>query len=305
MTPTSVVIRTHNEAPRLALTLASLERQASLGEVVVVDDGSSDDTADVIATAKSRLPLVAVRHDRARGRSAASNAGARAATADLLIFLDGDTLAGPGMVAAHARLERPSGKTIARGETWHLRSTRFLSNPTSGEFWPLERARGDKMNAAEREGLRVTPDQVRWAFDEIEVRASPGIYPGTGPARLYELEMAALGGQNRAAPLWAAASGSNLSLPRQLFLDAGGFDETLDLNEHRELAYRLISEGARIVPAPGARSYHLTHRSGWRDPLVDTSWREAFEHRHPGAPISELIAFWREVADPAARPAFF
>ena len=38
----AVVIRTHNEAPRLRLTLASLRSQAGLDEVVVVNDGSTD-----------------------------------------------------------------------------------------------------------------------------------------------------------------------------------------------------------------------------------------------------------------------
>jgi len=94
----SVVIRTKDEADRLRLTLASLARQSMPAEVVVVDDGSTDHTQAVLTEAAATLPIVHVRHAAARGRSAASNAGARAASGELLIFLDGDTLAHPEMV---------------------------------------------------------------------------------------------------------------------------------------------------------------------------------------------------------------
>ena len=49
---------------------------------------------------------------------------------------------------------------------------------------------------------------------------------------------------------------------REGFLCAAALAVTLDINEHRELALRLSLAGARMAPVLGARSYHLTHRSG-------------------------------------------
>lgn len=302
---TSIVIRSKDEAPRLRLALASLQGQAGLDEVVVVDDGSEDATAEVVADAAGRLPLVSVRHEAPQGRSAASNAGARAASGDLLIFLDGDTLAGPGMAAAHVAAQTAAGDVVGRGETWNLRCTRFLGDPESGAFWPHEAARAARMGEAERAALRVTLAQVRDDFAAIARRAEPGVYPGAAPRRLHEIEMAALSDHADSPRLWAAASGSNLSVSRRLFLAAGGLDPAIDINEHRELAYRLCAAGARLAPAAGARSYHLTHRSGWRDPLREDGWEAAFRRRHPEAPIDALKAFWVALGQGGAPPGFF
>lgn len=298
-----VVVRTHNEAPRLALMLASLERQDGLTEVVVADDGSSDDTGEVLREAASRLPLRVVRHEAPRGRSAASNAAAAAAQGDLLIFMDGDTLAGPGLVAAHLRTA--GAQRVARGETWHLRCTRFLADPETGEPWPAKQDRLARASPEERAAMRVTREQVLRDFAEVAARASPGVYAGMAPRRLHQIEMAALRERPGAPRLWAAASGSNLSLPAALFRDAGGFDPGIDLNEHRELAFRCTQRGATLVAAEGATSYHLTHRSGWRDPLADDGWEQRFRSRHPDAPLDDLKRFWAAVSTSGPVPDFF
>jgi GT2 family glycosyltransferase len=288
----SVVIRSKDEADRLRLTLASLTRQTATCEVVVVDDGSSDHTAAVLAEAARQAPLVVVRHAAAKGRSAASNAGARAAAGDILLFLDGDTLAGPDLVRRHLARHAEHNGLVGRGETLHLRCTRFLADPETGSARPGEEARIAKLPADERARMRVTRDQVLTDFAAIERRAEPGVYPGAGPRRLHEIEMQALRGSPDCTVLWAAASGSNQSIPRAAFLEAGGFDERLDINEHRELALRLCAAGLRMGAVDAAFSYHLTHRSSWRDPLADTGWEAIFHAAHPVPAVRLLAVFW-------------
>ena len=288
----SVIIRSKDEADRLRLTLASLSRQTRPAEVVVVDDGSSDHTQDVLAEAGKVLPLVVVRHDVAKGRSAASNAGARAASSEILLFLDGDTLAGPELVERHLARHAETARLIGRGETWHLRCTRFLADPETGAPKPGEEARIERLSADERARMRVTRDQVMTDFDAIDARAEPGIYPGAGPRRLYETEMRALRDLPNCALLWAAASGSNQSVRREAFLEVGGFDDQLDIYEQRELALRLCKAGGRMGAVDGARSYHLTHRSGWRDPLADPHWETLFHATHPILAVKLLAVFW-------------
>jgi GT2 family glycosyltransferase len=292
----SLVIRSKDEADRLRLTLASLETQAGLDEVVVVDDGSRDHTAAVLDEAAARLPLVRVRHEMARGRSAASNAGAAAAGGEVLLFLDGDTLAGPDLIARHKAFHQVGGARIGRGETWHLRQTRWLLDPEAGTPMPEHAERITRLPAAEREAMRVTRAQVLGDFAAVAARAEAGVYPGAGPRRLQEIELASLREHPDCPVNWAAACGSNLSVRREAFLAAGGFNAAIDINEHRELALRLCQAGARIGAAEGARTYHLTHRSGWRDPLKEAGWEAAFHAAHPIPEVALLAVFWASLA---------
>ena len=108
MTGASVVICTRDQAPRLRLTLRALAVQSvPPREVIVVDDGSADDTARVLADARTFLPceLHVVRLARPRGSAAARNEGAARAAGDLLVFLDSDALVTPDHVAHHLELQ--------------------------------------------------------------------------------------------------------------------------------------------------------------------------------------------------------
>jgi hypothetical protein len=105
--------------------------------------------------------------------------------------------------------------------------------------------------------------------------------------------------------LWAAASGSNQSVPREAFLAVGGFNEALDINEHRELALRLCKAGLNMTVAEGARSYHMTHRSGWRDPLEQHGWEQAFYGLHPIPEVKLLSALWASLASDRRIPPRF
>jgi glycosyltransferase involved in cell wall biosynthesis len=95
MPDVSVVIPTHNRRGLLGQTLRSALGQAGVEvEVVVVDDGSSDGTADAVASlADGRVRLV--RHPRPLGVAVARNAGAGVARGDWVALLDDDDLWAP------------------------------------------------------------------------------------------------------------------------------------------------------------------------------------------------------------------
>jgi hypothetical protein len=100
----------------------------------------------------------------------------------------------------------------------------------------------------------VTRQQIRSCFHEIDRRSQPGVYPGFGPRKLFELEMEALTTATDCPVLWAAASGANMSVNRAAFLDNGGFKPELDNNEHRELALRLLHASRSLMVALHALS---------------------------------------------------
>ena len=98
----SVIIPAYNAAATLGEALCSVEQQhVQPFEVVVVNDGSTDETAAVIQSFVDRLPLVWVDQANA-GLGAARNAGMRAAKGDAWAFLDADDVWGSNKLA-HAR----------------------------------------------------------------------------------------------------------------------------------------------------------------------------------------------------------
>lgn len=107
----SVVIPTHNRSSWLQLTLRSVlwQRQVDL-EVIVVDDGSTDDTADVVAGMRDpRVRLI--HHGAPRGVSASRNHGAEEANGEWLAFIDDDDLWAPDKLARQLEAARATGRT--------------------------------------------------------------------------------------------------------------------------------------------------------------------------------------------------
>jgi glycosyltransferase involved in cell wall biosynthesis len=95
----SVVVPTHNRSGLLAQTLRSVLWQRGVDlEVLVVDDGSTDDTAEVVAAlGDPRVRLL--RHATPQGVSAARNRGVAAAAGRWLAFCDDDDLWAPDKLA--------------------------------------------------------------------------------------------------------------------------------------------------------------------------------------------------------------
>lgn len=84
----SIVIAVYNGAPTVGRALASVFAQTYADyEVIVVNDGSTDDTAAVLARFGDRIRLITQGN---RGLSAARNAGVRASTGEYVAFLDDD-----------------------------------------------------------------------------------------------------------------------------------------------------------------------------------------------------------------------
>lgn len=117
----SVLICTRNRAALLDRTLDAIAAQTrSADEIVVLDNGSTDTTAEVLDRWSARLPLRRA-YLAAPSIPAARNAAARAATGDVLCYTDDDALPAPGWLAAlEAAFQRDPRIGIVGGDTHNV-----------------------------------------------------------------------------------------------------------------------------------------------------------------------------------------
>jgi glycosyltransferase involved in cell wall biosynthesis len=137
----SVVISTFNRADALAETLAAFAKQdlsPDSYEVIVVDDGSTDNTWAHLETMSTPYKLRTVRHERNRGVSAGRNSGIRLAQGRTLIFVSDDVLVPPSFVRQHVEtVERMPGYWVVGAFRQHDSTSatpfgRYLQNLERG-----------------------------------------------------------------------------------------------------------------------------------------------------------------------------
>ena len=126
----SVVIPCYNQGHYLEEAMTSAVSATHRVEVIVVDDGSTDDTAQVAA----RYPYVRYVHQQNRGLAAARNRGLEEATGDLIVFLDADDRLLPGGLDAGVRaIASTPGCAMAYG--------RCVMIGPDGTEWPTPQQR--------------------------------------------------------------------------------------------------------------------------------------------------------------------
>ncbi|WP_432146500.1 glycosyltransferase [Streptomyces sp. bgisy084] len=94
--PVSVIVPAYNESAGIEASVRSLLASDHPVEIIVVDDGSTDGTGDVVESL--RLPGVRVIRQRNAGKPAALNTGLAAASCELVVMVDGDTVFAPDTV---------------------------------------------------------------------------------------------------------------------------------------------------------------------------------------------------------------
>src|SRR6202046_1895650 len=110
----SVVMPVRNGMPHLAVQLDALARQTYQGrwEVIISDNGSTDDSADAVRAVADRVPLRVIDSRDAPGAAGARAAAAQAAQGRLLLFCDCDDVAADDWVE---RMVAALGKYPAGG----------------------------------------------------------------------------------------------------------------------------------------------------------------------------------------------
>jgi glycosyltransferase involved in cell wall biosynthesis len=141
MMKVSVIIPTYNGANKILEALRGLEVQNSMpDEVIVVIDGSTDGTVDLLGKTQLNLPNLKIIEQVNSGRARVRNRGAEDASGDLLVFLDDDMLIPQQWLSAHIEHHRNIDNSILCGK---------LEATTEGhqsEFIVFEKWQNNKWN---------------------------------------------------------------------------------------------------------------------------------------------------------------
>lgn len=258
----SVIIPTYNRSNILAYTLDSLARQTldkASFEVIVVDDGSADDTRAVVDQYKDAFPLrYFYQEDQGNRTAMARNTGIRHAASDLCIFVDAGMLLHTGCLAEHLNLHRARPDKIAIigyaycFEEYNENDKVLTSLINTGR--PDETIAG--FEAAGRY-LDLREACYRRYRDNLEDLPAPWVF------------------------FWTC----NVSVPTDSLRRVGLFDENFDQTwgfEDVELAYRLMMDGVKIVLNRSAKAIHYPH--GKEDAAFKAYSQERnaayFHHKH-------------------------
>lgn len=231
----SVIVPTYNRSAWIAATLRTVLAQTQRPhEVIVIDDGSADDTATVVAGFGSGVKYV--RQDNA-GVSAARNHGARIASGDYLAFIDSDDL-------------------------WHPRKleVQLLALQQSGAHWSI--------TGCDVIGLDDNVIMGREGFSAVfPVFHEEGIAPHEFFAQYLRRDAVQAGGE-----LFEVFSGDayealflgNFGLPsssmvaRGLFEQVGGFNPAFRIAEETEFFHRIAAAGEVAIVTTSLVGYRTS-----------------------------------------------
>jgi len=123
--PVTAVIPAYNEANHIGSLLDVLSQVRTLTHIIVVDDGSTDDTPDVVRSfckRDARIQLVCLSDNQ--GKGGAVLAGAQVSKNDLIVFLDA------GLIELHPENVLALIEPVGNGKcsnAWHLHSRTFAN----------------------------------------------------------------------------------------------------------------------------------------------------------------------------------
>lgn len=274
----SIIIPSWNARERLYLNLVALNNQDYQGddvEIIVVDNGSSDNTMEMLKSFKSRFPLRVFRLEQNRGIARGRNLGILEAQGDILIFHDSDMIASTGFVRKHIQAHEQGDDLVVCGLFWKRIFSFFYKRFSHEQMARFERMAANDLKLA-------NPPQ-----DRMPLITEAEVLDGSYEKHSFDLELpfivdlkqvlARYGSSLDGYHLpWRFFITNNLSVPKSKVMGVGMFDEGIVRYgyEDYDLGIRLFKDGCRFVVAEDIVSCHQEHPANftWVDVVENVTY---------------------------------
>lgn len=234
----TVIIPTYNRADNMALVLASLDCQTkNPDEVIVVDDGGSDRTLEVVSQYTKRLNIRYIWHPHAGFQAGLSrNEGARLARGDSLLFIDSDVLLNPKALVHYSNLVEANPTAVIAGRYDWLPPMMISAEDVYTRWHSIVQSELPAWT------LAGAPDGI------------VGIDPRAHTVSRFTSEVVTEG-------YCLALFSGNIIYPKEQYWDLGGFDEAMvgHGGEDCELAMRAQEHAQPVIFNELVVGYHVYH----------------------------------------------
>ncbi len=141
----SVVIPTFNRAYILKHSVESLLNQTYDNyEIIVVDDGSSDNTPELMKNYEDRVKYI---RQENQGPTGARNNGIKNSTGDIILFVDSDVISPPDLIEAHVTYHKKNPRYIVQGQLVRIINIEAAFK-TPFTYWHYSRSFFDTANVS-------------------------------------------------------------------------------------------------------------------------------------------------------------
>lgn len=264
MQSVSVIMPTFNKADYLEITLMSFQNQSFKNfELVIVDDGSTDKTKEIIAKFKGSLNLKYV-FQKNQGRGKSRNKALSIATGDLIIFNDDDRVVPANYIKTHVEhLEKGGKNTVVIGWKHNILTIwDYKIKFDQMELFDLLRKNDYIMNLLNNNindnAAKIINDADLRTFDEKKLKKFIVNNGKDNFSDLFETYGSQLKDFNFK---WFLGTTANMSLYKDFIFEAGVFDENFNGwgMEDTDLSYRLAMNNASFVFSKNTYNFHQYH----------------------------------------------
>jgi len=262
----SVIIPTYNRSKLLRYTLDCLRKQRRSEkdfEIIIVDDGSTDDSLEAVRNFESDIRIRYIwKPDEGFRAAEARNCGVKLAQGDVIIFIDSGVLVGSDFVQSHLSMHRQSLSPLAViGYVYGFGDLDRSSKKLADLVKPSIIDDFIEQNSKSRNYLDSREFIYERTEDKLDVLSTP----------------------------WCLFWTCNVSVLRKTVEGVGLFDEEFKSwgAEDIELGYRLYLAGVKYALAREAAAVHFPHDEKQRSQLDAFRNYRYFSRKH-GVPMSAI-----------------